>query len=533
MTTVPTPTKLCWILDAPVLVGPEGETSPLASARYRALIPARALADLGVASRTLRLDGDAADRLAGVWDGAPPDAVVVSKCFRAEGLAVAERARALGVRVLVDFCDNHFGHPALGPLMRRLVALADGVVASTPEMARIVGQETGARAHLAVDPYEGPAGEARFAPADGPLRLLWYGHPSNLGSLLQSVPDLASFAARRPIDLEVVSTVPEEIATRLVRLCAISGGRIRPVLTPWTPEAVWAGLAACDAVVIPIVPDAQTVVKSPNRLVEAIRAGRLTVAQPLPSYLPLADGAFVVGRLSEGLRQAVADPAATEARIRVGQGRVEAHHAPAVAARQWAEALAAVLSAGATAGGATVATDAPLRLNLGCGDKILPGYVNCDALAARGQGGSVDVQCDVTKALPFRDGSVDEILAVHVVEHLWRWEVPDILREWGRVLRPGGRIVLECPNLLTACAELLRDPDRATGPGREGQRTMWVLYGDPGWRDPLMTHRWGYTPRSLGALLAEAGFVRVRQEPAQFKLREPRDMRIVGERADG
>ena len=83
-------------------------------------------------------------------------------------------------------------------------------------------------------------------------------------------------------------------------------------------------------------------VKSPNRLVEAIRAGRLTVAQPLPSYLPLADGAFVVGRLSEGLRQAVADPAATEARVRVGQDRVEALHAPAVAARQWAEALAAV-----------------------------------------------------------------------------------------------------------------------------------------------------------------------------------------------
>jgi hypothetical protein len=62
---------------------------------------------------------------------------------------------------------------------------------------------------------------------------------------------------------------------------------------------------------------------------------------------------------------------------------------------------------------------------------------------------------------------------------------------------------------------------------------MWVFYGDPSWRDPLMCHRWNYTPQSLRALLEEAGLVNVRQEPAQFKLREPRDMRIVGVKPGG
>jgi len=45
-----------------------------------------------------------------------------------------------------------------------------------------------------------------------------------------------------------------------------------------------------------------------------------------------------------------------------------------------------------------------------------------------------------------------------------------------------------------------------------------------------MVHRWGYTPQSLTALMIEAGLVKIRQEPAQFKLREPRDMRMVGEK---
>jgi SAM-dependent methyltransferase len=169
------------------------------------------------------------------------------------------------------------------------------------------------------------------------------------------------------------------------------------------------------------------------------------------------------------------------------------------------------------------------KLNLGCGDKILPGYINVDVAEAR-LGKKPDVLCDLRQLTPFEDQSVDEILSVHVVEHFWRWEVVDILKEWVRVLKPGGVMYLECPNLLSACQAILQNPDMASGPGPEGQRSMWVLYGDPSWKDPLMIHRWGYTPRSLAQVMHEAGLVKLRQEAAQFKLREPRDMRIVGER---
>jgi SAM-dependent methyltransferase len=169
------------------------------------------------------------------------------------------------------------------------------------------------------------------------------------------------------------------------------------------------------------------------------------------------------------------------------------------------------------------------KLNLGCGDKILPGYVNVDVAESR-RGMKPDVLCDLHKLAPFEDNTVDAILSVHVVEHFWRWEVVDILKEWVRVLKPGGVMILECPNLLSACQELLRNPDVSTGPGQEGQRSMWVFYGDPAWKDPLMIHRWGYSPRSLGQVMYDAGLVNLRQEPAQFKLREPRDMRIVGEK---
>jgi len=169
-----------------------------------------------------------------------------------------------------------------------------------------------------------------------------------------------------------------------------------------------------------------------------------------------------------------------------------------------------------------------IKLNLGCGDKILSGYINVDVAASR-----LDIKPDVIsdiRELSFDDNYADEILSVHVIEHFWRWEVFNILQEWVRVLKPGGKLIIECPNLQSACEEFLKDPVLRSATDKKGARTMWVLYGDPKWQDPLMVHRWGYTPYSLSELLKEVGLVNIRQEPAQYKYKEPRDMRIVAEK---
>ena len=168
-----------------------------------------------------------------------------------------------------------------------------------------------------------------------------------------------------------------------------------------------------------------------------------------------------------------------------------------------------------------------VKFNLGCGDKIIPGYINIDTASER-KDKKPDIVADIRDLRTIKTAIADEILAVHVIEHFFYWEVVPLLKSWRRVLKPGGKINLECPNLLHACKMITENPSKASLPDQNGQMSMWSLYGDPSWNDPLMCHKWGYTPDSLMSILTTAGFSDVRQEAAQFKLKEPRDMRITG-----
>ena len=78
-----------------------------------------------------------------------------------------------------------------------------------------------------------------------------------------------------------------------------------------------------------------------------------------------------------------------------------------------------------------------VKLNLGCGDKILPGYINVDIDLSRsekhpdskpGSGLSrtekrPDLDADIRDLSRIKPSIADEILAVHVIEHFYYWEV--------------------------------------------------------------------------------------------------------------
>lgn len=152
----------------------------------------------------------------------------------------------------------------------------------------------------------------------------------------------------------------------------------------------------------------------------------------------------------------------------------------------------------------------PLRLNLGCGAVKIDGFTGVDVA------GQPDIVSDI-RNLPLPDDSVEEAISIHVIEHIYRWEVPDMLVEWRRVLKPGAMLAIECPDFAKCCANYLKND--------APRMSVWGFYGDPTLREPLMVHRWGWTPKELTWVLREAGFREITTKPPQFH-KPDRDFRV-------
>ena len=98
--------------------------------------------------------------------------------------------------------------------------------------------------------------------------------------------------------------------------------------------------------------------------------------------------------------------------------------------------------------------DAP-RLQLGCGTRLLDGWLNSDFSPRT----SESIRIDATKRLPFDDATFVHVYSEHMIEHLDYVAGQHLLGEIRRVLRPGGRLRISTPDL----ARLLALFGRADG----------------------------------------------------------------------
>lgn len=192
-----------------------------------------------------------------------------------------------------------------------------------------------------------------------------------------------------------------------------------------------------------------------------------------------------------------------------------------------------------------------LRLNLGCGLRIHPSWINIDgswnarlakfpflrkALSSLRilPAGKEEVPWsrdifihDIRKPLPFFDSSAEAVYASHVLEHLYREQGQQLIREVFRVLASGGIVRIVVPDLHTIVREYLGErpfgepssAQKALPPGDLLNERLLMRWPSPSkrnlalriyeaWQD-FHSHKWMYDEQSLANLLRSVGFVDV------------------------
>ena len=152
----------------------------------------------------------------------------------------------------------------------------------------------------------------------------------------------------------------------------------------------------------------------------------------------------------------------------------------------------------------------------------MPGFETASIMLGK----HIDHVCDATKRLPFANDTFELIYASHILEHAAWYQTEEVLKEWVRILSPGGALEIWVPDGIKICAAfvdaeltgsdpLLYDPWKKFNEERDPCR--WAngrifTYGDgtgelndPNW------HRTLFSPRYLIKVMERAGLECIRR----------------------
>jgi glycosyltransferase involved in cell wall biosynthesis/predicted SAM-dependent methyltransferase len=146
------------------------------------------------------------------------------------------------------------------------------------------------------------------------------------------------------------------------------------------------------------------------------------------------------------------------------------------------------------------------KLNLGCGNKKEPGYVNVDLFA----GSAVDEVFELDD-IPYADGTIGGIHSEHALEHLSFYRAENALKEWFRVLKPGGVVDLYIPDMELCFKKYLEAPLEDPFFMKTRAWFKFTVYGiqasQAGEPDEAQFHKAGWSKEEIAIVMERNGFI--------------------------
>ena len=138
-----------------------------------------------------------------------------------------------------------------------------------------------------------------------------------------------------------------------------------------------------------------------------------------------------------------------------------------------------------------------IKLNLGSGEKFIPGFTHIDVKKFE----HIDYVAEVDNLSMYEDESVDLIYASHLLEHFERNRTKEVIKEWYRVLKVGGMLRIAVPDFekIVEVYQKYHDIDLIMG----------LLYGRQDYKYNF--HYRAFDFNSLERLFKDSGFKAVKK----------------------
>lgn len=145
-----------------------------------------------------------------------------------------------------------------------------------------------------------------------------------------------------------------------------------------------------------------------------------------------------------------------------------------------------------------------MKLNLGSGEQLLAEYVNYDCVSITKNGKSTDVVDKIQNLTEhWKQDTFDTIIAYHCLEHITRPEVLQALKDCYSLLKTGGNLIVEGPDVVRAYDWYVRKNNNVPG-------YIHCIFGEDfnsrkkygeSWE-----HKSGWTDTIMAAAMASVGF---------------------------
>lgn len=145
-----------------------------------------------------------------------------------------------------------------------------------------------------------------------------------------------------------------------------------------------------------------------------------------------------------------------------------------------------------------------VQLYLGSGKRHIPGFVHVDL----DDYPHLDYRHDIADLPMFSDNSVDLIYTSHSFEYFDRQEGERVLKEWYRVLKPGGILRIAVPDFEAIVRVYLKYKKDLEHKGILGPLFGRMAIKSKG-KEKLIYHKTVYDFKALKGLLESAGFKKV------------------------